>query len=510
MIIGIPKERFSNEARVAATPFTVNELLKLGFSVCVESNAGVLANFNNLDYEKVNAKIVDRDTVFASDIILKVNAPLFDEVDLFKHDSTLISFIYPEQNSILIESLKNRNINVIAMDAAPHISRAQSIDALRSMANITGYKAVIEAAHEFGKCFTGQVTASGKIYPAKVMVIGADVAGFSAIRTAKNLGAFVRVFDTRKELEEQVKSLGVEFILLDFYDKIDISDSYTKIISRNFLDKEIKLFTHQIKNIDIIITSVVINRNIAPKFLTKEMINLMKPGGIIVDLAVLYGGNCELTQSDKLITTDNGIKIIGYTDFPSRLSPQSSQLYSINILNLIKFLCKDKNGQIDIDFNDSIIRCVTIVKQSKITWVPPIIEKNCRLEVNEHIVKENKKPKKKNKLLIIKYSLFVFTIGLFGWLIDSLPNEFLSHFTIFLLSCIVGNYAVRNVAYILHTPLMFVTNAISGILILGALMQINNGGFVGFLSFIAILITSINIFGGFVITHRILKMFHKK
>ncbi|HEF8785329.1 TPA: Re/Si-specific NAD(P)(+) transhydrogenase subunit alpha [Providencia alcalifaciens] len=508
MRIGIPRERLANEARVAATPSTVTQLLKLGFSVCVEQNAGHLASFDDAAYEQAGAEIVDCESAFAADIVFKVNAPLSDEIPLLKEGATLVSFIWPAQNPDLMEALKSRHINVMAMDAVPRISRAQSLDALSSMANIAGYRAIVEAAHEFGRFFTGQITAAGKVQPAKVMIIGAGVAGLAAIGAAGSLGAIVRAFDTRPEVKEQVQSMGAEFLELDFKEDAGSGDGYAKVMSEAFIKAEMALFAAQAKEVDIIVTTALIPGRPAPKLITKEMVESMKPGSVIVDLAAQTGGNCELTQADKLVVTDNGVKIIGYTDLPSRLPTQSSQLYGTNLVNLMKLLCKEKDGEITIDFDDLVIRGVTVIKQGEITWPAPPIQVSAQPQAKPKAVEKVKAPEKKMSPMT-KMVLMALAIILFGWFANSAPAEFLSHFTVFALACVVGYYVVWNVTHALHTPLMSVTNAISGIIVVGALLQIGSGGWVSFLSFIAILIASINIFGGFTVTQRMLKMFRK-
>ncbi|WP_323084711.1 Re/Si-specific NAD(P)(+) transhydrogenase subunit alpha [Providencia alcalifaciens] len=508
MRIGIPRERLANEARVAATPSTVTQLLKLGFSVCVEQNAGHLASFDDAAYEQAGAEIVSRESAFSADIVFKVNAPLSDEIPLLKEGATLVSFIWPTQNPELMEALKARNINVMAMDAVPRISRAQSLDALSSMANIAGYRAIVEAAHEFGRFFTGQITAAGKVPPAKVMIIGAGVAGLAAIGAAGSLGAIVRAFDTRPEVKEQVQSMGAEFLELDFKEDAGSGDGYAKVMSEAFIKAEMALFAAQAKDVDIIVTTALIPGRPAPKLITKEMVESMKPGSVVVDLAAQTGGNCELTQADKLVVTDNGVKIIGYTDLPSRLPTQSSQLYGTNLVNLMKLLCKEKDGEITIDFDDLVIRGVTVIKQGEITWPAPPIQVSAQPQAKPKAVEKVKAPEKKMSP-VTKMVLMALAIILFGWFANSAPAEFLSHFTVFALACVVGYYVVWNVTHALHTPLMSVTNAISGIIVVGALLQIGSGGWVSFLSFIAILIASINIFGGFTVTQRMLKMFRK-
>ncbi|PHM45329.1 NAD transhydrogenase subunit alpha [Xenorhabdus mauleonii] len=509
MHIGVPKERLLNEARVAATPSTVEQLRKLGFTVAVEAGAGKLASFDDAAYQKAGADIAEHHQVWQSDIIFKVNAPDDNEIALMKEGATLVSFIWPAQNPELLAKLSERQITVLAMDSVPRISRAQSLDALSSMANIAGYRAIVEAAHEFGRFFTGQITAAGKIPPAKVMVIGAGVAGLAAVGAAGSLGAIVRAFDTRPEVKEQVQSMGAEFLELDFKEEAGRGDGYAKVMSEAFIKAEMELFAAQAKDVDIIVTTALIPGKPAPKLITKEMVDSMKPGSVVVDLAAQNGGNCEYTQADQLVVTSNGVKIIGYTDLPSRLPTQSSQLYGTNLVNLLKLLCKEKNGEIIIDFEDVVIRGVTVVKQGEITWPAPPIQVSAQPVAKPAPLKKEDKPTKAPKSPWLKYGLLALAIILYGWLADVAPKEFLSHFTVFALSCIVGYYVVWNVSHSLHTPLMSVTNAISGIIVVGAVLQIGEGGWVSFFSFIAILIASINIFGGFTVTQRMLKMFRK-
>ncbi|QTL38353.1 Re/Si-specific NAD(P)(+) transhydrogenase subunit alpha [Xenorhabdus budapestensis] len=508
MHIGVPKEQFPNEARVAATPSTVEQLRKLGFNVKIETGAGSLASFDDVVYQKAGADIAEHYEVWQSDIIFKINAPEDKEIELMKEGATLISFIWPAQHPELMEKLAKRKITVLAMDAVPRISRAQSLDALSSMANIAGYRAIIEAAHEFGRFFTGQITAAGKVPPAKVMIIGAGVAGLAAIGAAGSLGAIVRAFDTRPEVKEQVQSMGAEFLELNFKEEAGSGDGYAKVMSEAFIKAEMELFAAQAKEVDIIVTTALIPGKPAPKLITKEMVESMKRGSVIVDLAAQNGGNCEFTEADKLVVTDNGVKVIGYTDLPSRLPTQSSQLYSTNLVNLMKLLCKEKNGEITIDFDDIVIRGVTVIKEGEITWPAPPIQVSAQPSKPDVIKKANK-PADPPKSPWLKYGLLALAIILFGWLANVAPKEFLSHFTVFALSCVVGYYVVWNVSHSLHTPLMSVTNAISGIIVVGAVLQIGEGGWVSFFSFIAVLIASINIFGGFTVTQRMLKMFRK-
>ncbi|EEH0417227.1 Re/Si-specific NAD(P)(+) transhydrogenase subunit alpha [Salmonella enterica subsp. enterica serovar Typhimurium] len=508
MRIGIPKERLPNETRVAATPKTVEQLLKLGFSVAIESGAGQLASFDDKAFAQAGADIVDGNAIWQSEIILKVNAPEEEEIALLNPGTTLVSFIWPAQNPGLMEKLAERKVTVMAMDSVPRISRAQSLDALSSMANIAGYRAIVEAAHEFGRFFTGQITAAGKVPPAKVMVIGAGVAGLAAIGAANSLGAIVRAFDTRPEVKEQVQSMGAEFLELDFKEEAGSGDGYAKVMSEAFIKAEMALFAAQAKEVDIIVTTALIPGKPAPKLITRDMVDSMKAGSVIVDLAAQNGGNCEYTVANQVVTTDNGVKVIGYTDLPGRLPTQSSQLYGTNLVNLLKLLCKEKDGNIDVDFDDVVIRGVTVIRDGDITWPAPPIQVSAQPQAALKAAPAPKEPEKPTSPWR-KYALMALAIILFGWLADVEPKEFLGHFTVFALACVVGYYVVWNVSHALHTPLMSVTNAISGIIVVGALLQIGQGGWVSFLSFIAVLIASINIFGGFTVTQRMLKMFRK-
>ncbi|MDF0533154.1 Re/Si-specific NAD(P)(+) transhydrogenase subunit alpha [Shewanella yunxiaonensis] len=508
MQIGIPREILPGETRVAATPATVEQLKKLGFEVIVEVGAGALSSFDDAAFEAAGAVVAPE--VWQADFIFKVNAPTDEEIAKIKDGATLVSFIWPAQNAELVEKLSKRNINVMAMDMVPRISRAQSMDALSSMANIGGYRAVVEAAHEFGRFFTGQITAAGKVPPAKVLVIGAGVAGLAAIGAAGSLGAIVRAFDTRLEVAEQIESMGGEFLKLDFGGEDGASsDGYAKVMSEEFIKAEMELFAKQAKEVDIIITTALIPGRPAPRLITKEMVDTMKPGSIIVDMAAATGGNCEYTQPGELFVTANGVKVIGYTDLPGRLPAQSSQLYGTNLVNLMKLMCKEKDGNAVIDFEDTVMRNMTVVKAGEVTFPPPKISVSAapQKQPANAVAKQAAAPKAPSKL---KYVLGAVGAIAFAAVASVAPPEFLSHFTVFLLSCIVGYYVVWNVTHSLHTPLMSVTNAISGIIVVGALLQIGQGSaLVTGLAFFAVLIASINIFGGFTVTQRMLKMFRK-
>jgi len=518
MKIGVPCEVHTGEKRVATTPEVIKYLRKLGYTIAVESEAGSQANFSDNAYQESGAEIISDTKALweSSDIILKVRAPEkhptlnIDECDLLKEGQTLISFIWPAQNEALMKKLSEKNINVLAMDSVPRISRAQKMDALSSMANIAGYRAIIEASHHFGRFFTGQITAAGKVPPAKVLVIGAGVAGLAAIGAANSLGAIVRSFDTRPEVKEQVESMGAEFLLLDFEEDGSGEGGYAKTMSDEFIAAEMALFAEQAKDVDIIVTTALIPGKPAPKLITQDMVNSMKDGSVIVDLAAEQGGNCELTIPHNVNVTENGITIIGYSDLPSRLPNQSSQLYGTNLRHLLTDMTPEKDGQMIIDMEDEAVRGATVINKGEITWPPPApklsatpVEKPS--EPAPVVVEEPKKP----SLLRQSSPLIIGALLLYG-LGSVAPSSFMTHFTVFVLSCFIGYMVIWNVTASLHTPLMSVTNAVSSIIIIGALIQISSSGtLLVALAFIGILITSINISGGFAVTRRMLEMFRK-
>ena len=516
MRIGVPKEVHAGERRVATVPEVAEKLIKLGFSVTVESGAGEGANYSDEAYRGVGCEIADRAGVWSeSDIILKVRGPeihtnqSIDEVASLREGGNLISFIWPAQNPDLMEKLAAKKATVIAMDSVPRISRAQKLDALSSMANIAGYRAVIEAAHEFGRFFTGQVTAAGKVPPAKVFIIGVGVAGLAAIGAANGLGAIVRASDTRPEVKDQVKSMGAEFVEVDYKEEGSTAGGYAKVMSEGYQQAQKALYANQAKDVDIIITTALIPGKPAPRLITAEMVQSMKPGSVIVDLAAEQGGNCELTEPGKVVVR-HGVTIIGYTDLPSRLARQSSTLYSTNLLRLLEELCKEKDGNITVNMDDEMIRGATVVKDGSITWPPPPIAVSAApkpaASAAVPVVKEEKPP-----LLPgwASSALKIAVAGLvFWWVGANAPPAFMEHFTVFVLACFVGYMVIWNVTPALHTPLMSVTNAISSIIAIGALVQISSPE-IKILAGIALVLTSINMAGGFWVTQRMLSMFRK-
>jgi NAD(P) transhydrogenase subunit alpha len=516
MKIGIPKEIHTGENRVATTPDAAEQLIKLGFTVAIESGAGVNAKFADDAYRESGVEIIEDTRVLwdSSDIILKVRAPelhpdlRIDEVELLRQGQILICFIWPAQHPDLMKKMAASKASILAMDSVPRISRAQKMDALSSMANIGGYRAVVEAAQHFGRFFTGQITAAGKIPPAKVMIIGAGVAGLAAIGTAAGLGAVVRAFDTRPEVKEQVESMGAEFLELDFEEEGTGEGGYAKVMSPEFIKAEMELFARQAMEVDIIITTALIPGKPAPELITEGMVESMKDGSVIVDLAAEQGGNCKLTEKNKVVIK-HGVSIIGYTDLPSRLPTQASQLYANNLRHLLSDMCPEKNGIANIDMEDEAIRGATVIKEGEVTWPPPppklsAAPKTEPAKAPAPPAKEQPRSKFGMVIPFLLGGLALFGLGL------SAPPAFMAHFTVFVLACFVGYMVIWNVTPALHTPLMSVTNAISSIIIIGALLQISSGEkWIMIMAGTAILITSINIAGGFAVTQRMLEMFRK-
>jgi NAD(P) transhydrogenase subunit alpha len=520
--VGIPKEIASGERRVAATPATVKKLQKLGFDVLVEHTAGEAANFSDAAYQSAGCEIIQTATELweKSDIVLKVQPPQDHpngrhEADMLGADKSLISFIWPAQNQELVERLSGQQATVLAMDAIPRISRAQKMDALSSMANIAGYRAVIEAANQFGRFFTGQITAAGKVPPAKVLVIGAGVAGLAAIGAAKSLGAIVRAFDTRPVVKEQVESLGAEFLELTFEEDGTGQGGYARTMSPEFIAAEMELFAEQAKDVDIIITTALIPGKRAPLLITQETAELMKPGSVIVDMAAEQGGNCAVTKPGE-VHVHNGVTVVGITDFPSRMASQASQLYGTNLCHLLS----DMGGsdQYKIDFEDEAVRGALITHAGEVTWPAPKPEQPPQPPVATATAPKpalEAKPVEKSVLQgLLKVVGIAAAVSLFLTIGLTAPASFLSHFTVFVLACFVGWQVIWNVSPSLHTPLMSVTNAISGIIIIGGLLQLEGSVAQGWsatsvLGAIAILVGTINISGGFLVTQRMLKMFRK-
>ncbi len=526
-VIGVPREIAADEKRVATVPEVVEKLVKLGFKVAVQSGAGAGANFDDASYQAAGAQIApDANALWSgADIVLKVRAPTAEEVGLIREGQTLISFIWPAQNPELMQSLAARKATVLAIDSLPRmLSRAQKMDALTSMAGISGYRAVIEAAHAFGRFLTGQVTAAGKVPPAKVFIAGAGVAGLAAIGTAVGMGAIVRANDTRAEVADQVKSMGGEFVAVDYAEEGAGGGGYAKVMSEGFQKAQREMYAKQAQDADIIITTALIPGKPAPKLITADMVRSMKPGSVIVDLAAEQGGNCELTEPGKAVVK-HGVTLIGYTDLPSRLARQSSTLYATNLFRLAEELCKTKDGVIDVNMEDEAIRGLTVVKEGSITWPPPAPKPPAAPPAAA------KKPAaipaapkghghRGGAPMPVKATVLFFLVGaaLFWFIGAYAPPAFMQHFTVFVLACFIGYMVIWNVTPALHTPLMSVTNAISSIIAVGALVQVappvadmagRPVAWIVGLAIVSIGLVAINMFGGFAVTRRMLQMFRK-
>ena len=517
MKVGIAKEIRPGERRVAATPDTTRRLVKLGFEICIETGAGAGASFPDAEFEAAGAKIVGAAELWSgSDLVLKVQPPEMNttlqkhEADLVREGSVLVSFIWPAKNQELVERLRARKISVFAMDQVPRISRAQKMDALSSMSNIAGYRAVIEAASFYGRFFTGQITAAGKVPPAKVLIIGAGVAGLSAIGAARSLGAIVRAFDTRPEVREQVHSMGAEFLTVEIEEDGSGAGGYGKQMSAAFIEAEMALFTKQCREVDIVITTALIPGKTAPLLITEDMIKVMRPGSVIVDLAAEAGGNCAATKPGEVVV-HNGVTVIGFVDMPSRLAPTASQLYGTNLLHLLTHMGGGQNFRIDLA--DAVVRGSIVAHDGALLWPPPRVEPSSKPPATAAKAMPTKTvhgttapPNRKVQLgvLIGAFSL----LALIGAVA---PKELVSHLTVFVLACFVGWQVVWSVTPALHTPLMSVTNAISGIIIVGGMLQISGpvSSPVTILSAVAVLLATINIAGGFLVTQRMLRMFQK-
>ncbi|UCC14651.1 MAG: Re/Si-specific NAD(P)(+) transhydrogenase subunit alpha [Gammaproteobacteria bacterium] len=511
MKIGVPRESHPGERRVATTPEDASQLMKLGYGVVVQSDAGAKASFSDDAYRAAGCEIAgsSRDIYDQCDIVLKVRAPEGDELGMLRSGQTLISFVWPAQNPDLLETLTQRGVTALAMDSIPRISRAQKMDALSSMANIAGYRAVVEAAQHFGRFFTGQITAAGKIPPAKVLVIGAGVAGLAAIGAAKSMGAIVRAFDTRPEVKEQVESMDAEFLMLDFEEEDGSGEGgYAKVMSKEFIEAEMALFAEQAEDVDIIITTALIPGKPAPRLITADMVESMKDGSVIVDLAAEQGGNCELTEPGQ-VTMKEGVTLIGYTDLPSRLAAQSSQLYGTNLRHLLTDMTPEKDGKLVVDMEDEAVRGATICIGGETTWPPPAPKLSAAPKAAEPAPAPVPKPEKKRSAAGPLIVMALGGLALFGMGAVA-PPSFMAHFTVFVLACFVGYMVIWNVTPALHTPLMSVTNAISSIIVIGALLQISSGSsLIMWIAGFTVLITSINIAGGFAVTRRMLEMFRK-
>ncbi|MDP2774538.1 MAG: Re/Si-specific NAD(P)(+) transhydrogenase subunit alpha [Nocardioides sp.] len=510
MRIGIPRESRDGETLVAATAKTADQLQQLGYDVVVQLGAGVAAAQPDSAFDEVGVRVGSADDVWASDVVIKVNAPTTQEIARMRPGATVVSLMAPARSPELLDRLQAAGVTGLAMDAVPRISRAQSMDVLSSMANVAGYRAVIEAAHEFGRQFTGQVTAAGKVPPARVFVVGAGVAGLAAIGAAGAMGAIVRAFDVRPEVAEQVESMGAEFVTIDdpAMEAAASSDGYAKEMTDAQVAATAAMYDEEARAADIVITTALIPGRPAPKLIRAETVAEMRNGSVIVDMAAANGGNCDLTVTDDKVVTDNLVTVIGYTDLAGRLAAQTSQLYGTNVVNLFKLLTPQKDGELTLDMDDVVQRGITVVKDGESMWPPPPVQVSAApvtaaAPVEPPAPKPPPDPRRK---------YFAAGLGavLFAVLASYAPAVFLNHFTVFVLAVFVGYYVISNVAHALHTPLMSETNAISGIILVGGILQVGSTNVaVSVLATVAVLVASINIFGGFLVTLRMLEMFRK-
>lgn len=507
MRIGIPRESRPGETLVAATPKTAEQLTKLGYDVVVEAGAGEAAAAPDQAFTDAGITVGDAEQVWSSDIIVKVNAPSDEEIGRLRRGATVISLMAPARSPELVERLAAAGVTALAMDAVPRISRAQSMDVLSSMANVAGYRAVIEAAHEFGQMFTGQVTAAGKTNPARVFVVGAGVAGLAAIGAASSMGAIVRAFDVRPEVAEQVESMGAEFVRVEMEQEVS-SDGYAKEMTAEQEAATALMYDEEARAADIVITTALIPGRPAPKLITPETIAGMRDGSVIVDMAAANGGNAAATVKDERIVTDNGVVVLGYTDLAGRLAAQTSQLFGTNVVNLLKLLTPEKDGQLVLDMDDVVQRGIAVTREGEVMWPPPPVQVSAAptAPAAAQPEPEPKKPADPRR----KVFAGALAAVLFAVLAMYSPAEFLGHFTVFALAVFVGYYVISNVAHALHTPLMSETNAISGIILVGGILQVgSDNAVVTALALVAVLVASINIFGGFLVTLRMLEMFRK-
>ena len=512
MLIGVPRESKPGETLVAATAKTVAQLQQLGYDVIVEAGSGEHAEQPDAALADAGARIGSAAEVWAADVVVKINAPTDDEIAAMRRGAVLISMMAPARSPELVEKLQKAGITALAMDAVPRISRAQSMDVLSSMANVAGYRAVVEAAHEFGRMFTGQVTAAGKIPPARVFVVGAGVAGLAAIGAASAMGAIGRAFDVRPEVAEQVESMGAEFVHVDF-EAEKSADGYAKEMTAGQEAATASMYDEEARAADIVITTALIPGRPAPKLLSEETVAGMRNGSVIVDMAAANGGNAAGTVADEKIVPAGGVTILGYTDLAGRLAAQTSQLYGTNIVNLLKLLTPEKDGELTLDMDDVVQRGITVTRDGESMWPPPPVQVSAapKAAVAQAIpVAEPKAPMSP----ATKVGLALLGILLFGGLIAVSPQPLPQHFTVLMLAIVIGYYVIGNVAHALHTPLMSVTNAISGVVVVGALLQIavgdvENATTCRVLAAIAILVASIDVFGGCAVTRRMLAMFSK-
>ncbi|WP_235561953.1 Re/Si-specific NAD(P)(+) transhydrogenase subunit alpha [Marmoricola sp. Leaf446] len=511
-VVGVVGESTPGERRVAATPDTVAQLVRLGYRVRVEAGAGTGADFSDAAYAAAGASVASLTEAWSGDLVLKINPPDLQELDLLAAGATLVSLLSPALRPDLVEALAARPVTALAMDAVPRISRAQSLDVLSSMANIAGYRAVIEASHAFGHFFTGQITAAGKVPPAKVLVVGAGVAGLAAIGTAGSLGAVVRATDPRPEVAEQVRSLGGTYLAVaEEQDEVS-STGYAREMGDDYQARERRLYAEQCADVDIVITTALIPGRPAPRLVTADMVAAMRPGSVIVDMAAANGGNVEGTVTGESVTTPHGVTIIGYTDLAGRLPAQASQLFGTNLLNLVKLMTPERDGRLVVDWDDVVLRSMTVVRHhdgvTETTWPPPPVKVSATPAPPAPTATTqsapDRAPSRLRRPMAVAGAIALFALAALS------PPPLLGHLTVFALAVVVGYYVIGHVHHALHTPLMSVTNAISGIIVVGAVLQIGHGDVVvTVLATAAVLLASINVFGGFAVTTRMLSMFSR-
>jgi NAD(P) transhydrogenase subunit alpha len=507
VLIGVPAETRRNETRVAATPVSVGRLCALGYDVLVQSGAGAAADCPDEAYVAAGARMGSAAQAWGADVVLHVNAPTAEEIAALREGAVLVSLLAPALSPDLVDALVAHGVTALAMDAVPRISRAQSLDVLSSMANIAGYRAVVEAAHAFGRFFTGQVTAAGKVPPAKVLVCGAGVAGLAAIGAASSLGAIVRATDVRPEVAEQVRSLGGEYVAVPAGEQEVSTDGYAREMGEDFNRRAAQMYAEQARDVDIVITTALIPGRPAPRLLTEEMVASMKPGSVVVDMAAAQGGNVAGSVADEVVTTANGVTIIGYTDLPARLPAQASQLFATNLVNLLTLLTPGKDGQLVLDLDDVVVRGMTVARAGEKLWPPPPVQVSAAPAPAAAPPPPPPTPRTpagpgRRIALVGLGAALLFLLAALS------PDQLIGNLTVFALAVVVGFYVIGHVHHALHTPLMSVTNAISGIIVVGALLQLGHvSTVVTVLAFLAVLLASINVFGGFAVTRRMLGMF---
>ncbi len=516
MLIGVPTESLPEETRVAATPQTVARLLALGHEVVVQSGAGERASFPDEQYAEAGARVAGAPEAWGADLVLKVEAPVVEEVALLREGAVLAAQLSPAQRPHLLEALAERGVTALAMDAVPRISRAQSLDVLSSMTNLGGYRAVVEAAHEYGSVFTGQVTAAGSVPPAKVFVIGAGVAGLAAIGTAASLGAVVRAFDVRPETAEQVRSMGGEFVRIELPEQAASSDGYAREMDADLEARAMEVYARECADADIVITTALIPGRPAPRLITAETVAAMRPGSVVVDMAARNGGNCELTRPGELVTTDNGVKVVGWTDLPARLPIQASQLFGTNVANLVALLTPEGDGRLVLDLDDEVQRAMTVTHEGEVLWPPPPVSVSAAPPPDTPPPEEAPRPEPRSgagrpadpRRAYVGIGLGAVLLAL---LASVSPPDLLGHLTVFVLAVIVGFYVITDVSHALHTPLLSETNAISAIILVGAMLQVGSEStVVRALAVVAVAVASINVVGGFAVTGRMLRMFRRE